>query len=108
MLPKGGWELDEANPTVAATREAWEEGGVIVKIDKDLGQIADERPPTSVTSQAPKVHFFFCEGTVTEEKADWPEKNNRTRQWCGYAQAAQLLAQRPELLEALKRSSIKK
>ena len=111
MLPKGGWELDEATAAAAACREAWEEGGIICKVDKDLGQIVDGRPAHDASSKpnaAAKAHFFFFEATVTEEKAEWPEKHKRGRQWYGYGQAVALLAQRPELLEALKRSSIKK
>ena len=108
VLPKGGWELDEATPSAAACREAWEEGGIICKVDRDLGQIIDRRPPTDLTKTAPKAHFFFFEATVTEEKVDWPEKHKRNRQWYTYAQAAHLLAQRPELLEAMRRCSIKK
>lgn len=108
VLPKGGWELDEATAAVAACREAWEEGGIICKVEKDLGQIADLRPTSALTRNAPKASYQFFEATVTEEKANWPEKHKRTRAWYTFAQAAQLLAQRPELLEALKRSSLKR
>ena len=108
VLPKGGWELDEATASAAACREAWEEAGIICKVEKDLGQIADKRPTTAMTKHAPKAHYHFFEATVTEEKSDWPEKHKRTRQWFVYSQAVQVLAARPELLEALKRSSIKR
>jgi diphosphoinositol-polyphosphate diphosphatase len=108
VLPKGGWELDEPTASAAAQREAWEEAGIIVKVEKDLGHIADTRPTSALTKNAPKASYQFFEATVTEEKADWPERHKRNRQWFSYAQAAQTLAQRPELLEALKRSSIKK
>ncbi|TQS31666.1 hypothetical protein Golomagni_08047, partial [Golovinomyces magnicellulatus] len=36
VLPKGGWESDESCQE-AATREAWEEAGVSVEINVDLG-----------------------------------------------------------------------
>ena len=108
VLPKGGWELDESSAAVAAVREAWEEAGIICKVDKDLGHIADTRPTSAVTKNAPKASYQFFEATVTEEKASWPEKSKRSRQWYGYAQAIQLLNGRPELLEALKRSGLKK
>jgi len=108
VLPKGGWELDESSAAVAATREAWEEAGIICKIIKDLGHIADTRPTSAVTKNAPKASYHFFEATVTEEKADWPEKAKRSRQWYSNAQATQLLNGRPELLEALRRSSLKK
>jgi diphosphoinositol-polyphosphate diphosphatase len=108
VLPKGGWELDEPTASAAAQREAWEEAGIIVKVEKDLGHIADTRPTTALTKNAPKASYQFFEATVTEEKAEWPEKHKRNRQWYSYAQAIQIMDQRPELLEALKRSSIKK
>jgi len=108
VLPKGGWELDEPTASTAAQREAWEEAGIIVKIDKDLGHIDDTRPTTALTKNAPKASYQFFEATVTEEKSEWPEKHKRNRQWYSYAQAIQIMEQRSELLEALKRSSIKK
>ncbi len=108
VLPKGGWELDEATAAEAAKREAWEEGGIICKIERDLGDIPDLRPTGALTANAPKASYRFFEATVIEEKANWPEKHKRTRAWYTYAQAAQLLAQRPELLQALTKSSIKR
>ena len=108
VLPKGGWELDEATASIAACREAWEEGGIICEVQKDLGTIADLRPTTALTKNAPKASYQFFEATVTEERANWPEKHKRTRAWYTFAQATQLLAQRPELLEALKRSSLRR
>lgn len=108
VLPKGGWELDEATAAVAAQREAWEEAGIICDVDKDLGMIPDTRSTSALTKNAPKASYQFFEVTVKEEKANWPEKHKRSRAWYTYAQAVQLLAQRPELLEALKRSSVKK
>lgn len=108
VLPKGGWELDEATAAAAACREAWEEGGIICKVEKDLGMIADTRTNGALTKSAPKASYQFFEVTVTEEKAVWPEQHKRTRAWYTYAQATQLLAQRPELLEALRRSSLRR
>ena len=108
VLPKGGWELDEPTASVAACREAWEEGGILCRVEMDLGSIADLRTSNALSKSAPKASYQFFEVTVTEEKANWPEKHKRTRAWYTFAQAAQLLAQRPELLEALKRSSLKR
>jgi diphosphoinositol-polyphosphate diphosphatase len=106
-LPKGGWELDET-AQAAACREAWEEAGIICKVEKDLGKILDTRPTSQLTQHAPKASYQFWECTVTEEKAQWPEKHKRARQWVSFAQAVQALTPRPELLEALKRSSMKR
>ena len=108
VLPKGGWELDEPTAAAAACREAWEEAGIICRVERDLGHIPDTRPTSAVTKHAPKAAYQFFEATVTEERADWPEKHKRSRQWYSHAQAAQLLAQRPELMEALRRSGLKK
>ncbi|KAJ5105815.1 hypothetical protein NUU61_003162 [Penicillium alfredii] len=106
VLPKGGWELDEQTAQQAACREAWEEAGVICTVEKDLGLIPDMRPTTLLTAQAPKASYHFFEAVVDREETEWPEMHKRQRQWCSYTQAATALANRPELLEALKRSSL--
>lgn len=106
VLPKGGWETDEASAEDAACREAWEEAGVICKIHTDLGMIPDKREPSEITPQAPQAVYQFFEAVVEKEEDDWPEKHKRARQWMTYAQAAEALAGRPELLDALNRSSI--
>jgi len=108
VLPKGGWELDEATASAAACREAWEEAGILCRVERDLGHIPDTRPSTTHTKQAPKASYHFFEAVVTEERSDWPERHKRSRQWYAYGQAVQLLTTRPELLEALRRSSLKK
>ena len=108
VLPKGGWELDEATPQDAAKREAWEEAGIITTITRDLGIIPDTRSPQEMTQHAPKARFHFFEGTVDKEENDWPEKPKRGRQWMRYSQAKDSLKDRPELAEALERSSVKK
>ncbi|KAN0071238.1 hypothetical protein V8E54_010669 [Elaphomyces granulatus] len=108
VLPKGGWETDEETAQQAACREAWEEAGVICTVQKDLGTIPDMRPPALVTAQAPKASYHFFEAIVDREEAQWPEMHKRKRQWVTYAQAATALVNRPELLEALNRSSLKR
>jgi diphosphoinositol-polyphosphate diphosphatase len=107
VLPKGGWELDEKTASEAACREAWEEAGVICTVETDLGPFADNRPQSELTTHAPKASYQFFECIVKEQKSEWPEMQ-RQRQWMGYAQAVQALGSRPELLDALKKSSIKK
>lgn len=106
VLPKGGWETDEGSAEEAACREAWEEAGAICKIQKDLGKIADRRAPNELTPHAPKAMFQFFEVSVTREEAKWPEMDKRARKWMTYAEAKVALATRPELMEALDRSSI--
>jgi len=107
VLPKGGWETDEAAHE-AACREAWEEAGVICRVQSDLGIIHEMRAANQLTAQAPKASYQFYEVAVEKEEGDWPERHKRARQWMSYLEAAQALATRPELLEALNRSSIRK
>lgn len=107
VLPKGGWETDESIQE-AACREAWEEAGIECTVQKDLGKIPDRRSPNQLTPDAPRAMFQFFEVKVEKEANDWPEKHKRGRQWMAYQQAKQALAARPELGEALERSSMKK
>ncbi|EEH42164.1 polyphosphatase DDP1 [Paracoccidioides brasiliensis Pb18] len=108
VLPKGGWELDEVSAQQAACREAWEEAGVVCAVLRDLGKIADMRTPAQVSQKAPRILYQFFEVRVDREEAQWPEMHKRKRQWVTYAQAAAALASRPELLDALNRSSVKR
>ncbi|KXJ97159.1 NUDIX domain-containing protein [Microdochium bolleyi] len=105
VLPKGGWESDE-DCTQAATREAWEEAGITISIDYDLGDILDNRPPKKVSKESPKSLYRFYQATVLTEEDDWPEKHKRSRQWFTFSEAQEALAHRPELLEALTRSGM--
>ncbi|MCJ1448082.1 MAG: hypothetical protein MMC23_008595 [Stictis urceolatum] len=106
VLPKGGWETDEATPQDAAKREAWEEAGIQVTVTRDLGSIPDTRPAKDITSTAPRASYRFFEATVDTEAATWPESYKRSRMWMSYAQAKAALANRPELLAALEKSSV--
>lgn len=110
VLPKGGWETDEATQEDAACREAWEEAGIECKIDKDLGLVDEKRSESQIRKNpfAPRAAYRFYEVKVKEEKDSWPEDHKRTRMWMSYAKAKDLLKDRPELLEALERSSIKR
>lgn len=103
VLPKGGWELDE-ECTEAAEREAWEEAGIFIQIDFDLGEIPETRPPKNGSKD--KCLYRFYEVTVTRQEDQWPEAHKRERQWMTYSQAKDALAARPELLEALNRCTM--
>lgn len=81
---------------------------MVCTVQKDLGLIPDMRPSTLLTAQAPKASYHFFEVMVDREETEWPEMHKRKRQWVSYAQAATALASRPELLEALNRSSLKR
>ncbi|KAK3344101.1 NUDIX hydrolase domain-like protein [Lasiosphaeria hispida] len=108
VLPKGGWEKDE-ECTEAAAREAWEEAGISVHIDFDLGEIEDSRPPKP-SSKEPKERslYRFYEATVLSQEEDWPEREKRERGWFSFATAYDHLKNRPELQEALRRSAMKR
>ena len=110
VLPKGGWESDEATQEEAACREAWEEAGIECHIEKDLGCIEEKRSEAQIQKnpKAPRAAYRFYEARVKEEKDWWPEKHKRDRKWMSYAVARDLLKHRPELLEALERSGIQR
>jgi len=82
VLPKGGWEADERTPEDAAVREAWEEAGIVIRIVRDLGSIADSRDAATLARDpsAQKALYQFYEVTVDREEAMYPEmyKRNRT------------------------------
>jgi diphosphoinositol-polyphosphate diphosphatase len=59
-------------------------------------------------NRAPRALYRWFEVRVTKEEDTWPESHKRSRKWMGYAEARRALAERPELLEALERSGIKK
>ncbi|KAI4119361.1 MAG: hypothetical protein LQ345_000740 [Seirophora villosa] len=108
VLPKGGWETDEGTAQEAACREAWEEAGIVCTVVRDLGTIPEMRAAQELTDKAPKAAYQFYEVRVDREASEWPEKDKRGRQWMSYQQAKLSLQTRPELLEALNRSTITK
>ncbi|KAL2155285.1 hypothetical protein VTH82DRAFT_26 [Thermothelomyces myriococcoides] len=125
VLPKGGWETDEECHEAAA-REAWEEAGILVQIDYDLGDIHEMTPRKKTSSSSssssssskssgkdspkekPRSLYRFYEVTVTGEEADWPEREKRERKWFTFAEAKDMLKDRPELQTALERSTMKR
>ncbi|CCK72958.1 polyphosphatase DDP1 KNAG_0M01050 [Huiozyma naganishii CBS 8797] len=124
ILPKGGVELDEqADYSVTAVRETWEEAGCVGEIVRELGTVEDMRPPKhwgkvgspanaaddgQVLQHPPRTEFHFYEMVIGELRAEFPECRKRERRLMSYEEARQALtdAHRPELLEALDRSSI--
>lgn len=111
VLPKGGWETDEKTQQEAACREAWEEAGIECQVTRDLGTIDEKRSESLIKKYglvAPRASYRFYEVRVKEEKDTWPERHKRDRKWMTYRTAKDLLQDRPELLEALERSSIRR
>ncbi|KAL3233202.1 Diphosphoinositol polyphosphate phosphohydrolase DDP1 [Nakaseomyces bracarensis] len=123
ILPKGGVESDELDFRETAKRETWEEAGCIGEVGVSLGIVHDMRPPkewsdrkmfenatsdAEVNKHPPRSEFHFYEMIVEEVADNFPEEAKRDRKWFTYSDAKQNLlnAKRPELLEALNRSSI--
>ncbi|CZT25500.1 related to diadenosine and diphosphoinositol polyphosphate phosphohydrolase [Ramularia collo-cygni] len=109
VLPKGGWETDEKTQQDAACREAWEEAGIECKIERDLGTIEEKRTEAAIKkdgTRAPRASYRFYEVKVKQELDHWPEQHKRDRLWMSFKSAQEQLKDRPELLEALERSSI--
>lgn len=107
VLPKGGWETDE-DCHEAAQREAWEEAGIVCDVEYDLGQIMETRTAKQTSKEAPKALYQFYQVTVVREETEWPEQHKRTRKWATFAEASSDLQGRPELLEALTRSTLQR
>ncbi|CEP63423.1 polyphosphatase DDP1 LALA0_S08e02124g [Lachancea lanzarotensis] len=126
VLPKGGVETDEPDFKTTAMRETWEEAGVLGRVVQELGIIEDMRPPkdwnfdikafveapddAEVNKHPPRSEFHFFEMAVETLAAEYPEAHKRNRKWFTYQDAIEQLqiAKRPELIEALNRSSIRK
>ncbi len=114
VIPKGGIETDESDDyQKAAKRETWEEAGVVGNITKSLGIIEDMRPPkkwpVGEDGWPPRTEFHFFEMEVKEVADEWPESYKRQRKWSDYNEALFELerAGRKELMEAVKRSSVR-
>lgn len=126
ILPKGGVESDEPNYETAAQRETWEEAGCVGTIVKSLGVVEDMRPPKewnmnykgnedtengdTIIKHPPRSEFHFYELKVDQLFDEYPECYKRKRRYFLYEDAKRELikAKRPELFEALNRSSIKR
>lgn len=125
IFPKGGIEYDEKDDfRETARRETWEEAGVTGTIVKKLPTVEDHRflkrkkvdkkfqgvDLTIDGDRIPRSEFHFFEMKIIQLWPDWPEKGKRSRKWCTYDEAKHELisAERPELLDALNHSRIKK
>ncbi|CCC70514.1 hypothetical protein NCAS_0F00300 [Naumovozyma castellii] len=124
ILPKGGVESDEADYRTTAQRETWEEAGCLGRITADLGVVEDMRPPKEwnkdrksfenakddIINHPPRTEFHFFELNIEEMVELFPESAKRNRKFFSYDEAKEnlIVAKRPELLEALNRSSIVK
>lgn len=89
VIPKGHIEIGHT-PEEAASTEAFEEAGLIgIMNPVSVGSYHYEKYHRSHA-----VSVFIM--TVTEEKANWPERRERTREWVTFETALARLAE-PEL-----------
>ena len=98
VLPKGGWEKNESAEQ-AAMRECYEEAGVVTTVDKFLIESMDVKKGRG-------CEYRYFQTSPTEVLDNWPEKDVRTRRWVGYNGAVEVLAHRPEMVDAINASDI--
>lgn len=88
IIPKG-WPEKELAPHDCAAKEAYEEAGVVGKVDaRPLGTYRyNKRLRSRVTTF--EVKAFLLE--VERQLGDWPEKGQRRTRWMAPARAARLV-----------------
>ncbi|KAL4574347.1 hypothetical protein LXL04_021176 [Taraxacum kok-saghyz] len=84
MFPKGGWELDESVEE-AASRESFEEAGVVGIVECVLGKWMFKSK-----SQAIYHEGYMFPMLVAEQLELWPEKNLRQRVWMKVEEAREV------------------
>ena len=89
VIPKGQIEAHQS-PRDAALAEAWEEAGLLGRVEPEpLGTFVYEK-----NELIHQVSVYLM--TVTTERAEWPEKNQRIREWVTIAEAIERIEE-PEL-----------
>ena len=74
VIPKGQIEAHQS-PREAALAEAWEEAGLLGRVEPEpLGRFGYEK---NGVHHVVMVYVM----TVTTERMEWPEKNQRHREW---------------------------
>ena len=80
VIPKGQIEAHQS-PRDAALAEAWEEAGLLGRVEPEpLGTFVYEK-----NELIHQVSVYLM--TVTTERAEWPEWNQRRREWVPIAEA---------------------
>lgn len=98
IIPKG-WPADGMTPAEAAQREAWEEAGVIGRVqDQCLGVYSYDKVIEGKPSLPCLVMVFPVR--VTALAGTYPEVGERRRKWFSPRKAAQKVAE-PELARLL-------
>jgi 8-oxo-dGTP pyrophosphatase MutT (NUDIX family) len=96
VIPKGGLAKGMSPPDSAA-KEAWEEAGVVGRVNTEkLGAYKYRKRGNTY-----QVNLFLL--PVETELEDWPEARHRQRQWLDVKQAARLV-KKPSLKRILKTS----
>jgi 8-oxo-dGTP pyrophosphatase MutT (NUDIX family) len=87
-VPKG-WPIERETPHGTAAIEAFEEAGLIGKINPiDVGKFKHRKLRKKQKVKC-EVRIFPLQ--VVAEKADWPEKGQRRRRWVSLPAAAELV-----------------
>lgn len=89
VIPKG-WPMKKMRPAEVAAQEAYEEAGVIGHI---IGRrpIGDYYYPKAQKEESTLCNVRVFLLRVDRELDDWPEKQERTRQWFNPREAARLV-----------------
>jgi 8-oxo-dGTP pyrophosphatase MutT (NUDIX family) len=94
LVPKG-WPEKGMAPHQLAAHEAFEEAGITGKVSKHpVGSFEYLKRLEGRSAKRCRVMVFSLE--VAEELADWPERDERRRQWMSPAEAAERIGE-PEL-----------
>ncbi len=101
VIPKG-WPQAQSEAHAAAAQEALEEAGVLGTADAaSIGSyIYQKRRRRGMATVRVTVYLL----AVTEELADWPERQERERAWFAPADAADKVDE-PELRDLLRQAS---
>jgi len=99
VLPKG-WPMKRRTLAGAAQQEAWEEAGVIGRVDETpIGYYSYQKRHRTGLMLACRVEVFRLE--VAHLARDWPEKKKRKRRWMPI-EAAATAVDEPELAAMLR------
>lgn len=86
VVPRGN-PIPGKSPAESAAQEAWEEAGIVGKVEPEaIGLYSYEKRRRFGIAVPAVVHLFRMK--VAEERDDWPEKNQRERRWFAAEEAA--------------------
>ena len=101
VLPKG-WPMKNRTLAGAAQQEAWEEAGVIGRVEETpVGYYTYRKRHRTGLPLACRVEVFRVH--VADLARDWPEKRSRKRRWMRLDEAARAVDE-PELAALLRAS----